>query len=65
MAIDFSSLLTNEQKKNLIEQRLVQFAAEAYQHELNKQVGLASNDEATVSNANDALTILENAITVH
>lgn len=65
MAIDFSSLLTDEQKKNLLEQRLVQFAAEAYQHELNKQVAVAADDEASVENADKALAILETAINVH
>lgn len=65
MAIDYSGLLTPEQKKNLLEQRLTQFAAEAYQHELNKQVALSASDSDSVSKAEEALGILETAINVH
>ena len=58
-------MLTNEQKLNLIEQRLLQFQAEKYQHELNKQVAEAVNDTAGVQTANEAIAILESAIAVH
>jgi uncharacterized membrane-anchored protein len=63
MAVDYSSLLTDEQKKSILEQRLAQFAAEAYQHTLNKEV--AKDNEEAVKAADDALAILDNAITVH
>jgi hypothetical protein len=65
MAIDYSSLLTGEQKRSILEQRLTQFAAEAYQHDINKQVALASNNEQGVKQATEALAILETAMTVH
>lgn len=65
MAIDFGALLSAEEKKSLLDQRLKQFAAEAYQHELNKQVAAASNQEDAVEQSNAALAILESAITVH
>jgi len=65
MAIDYSGLLTSEQKKNILEQRLTQFAAEAYQHDINKQVATASNNEEGIKQANDALAILETAMTIH
>lgn len=58
-------MLTNEQKLNLIEQRLLQFQAEKYQHELNKQVAEAVGDTAGVQTANEAITILDSAIGVH
>lgn len=61
--MDYASLLTNEQKRSILEQRLAQFASEAYQHSLNKEVG-ADNPEA-VTAADEALAILDNAITVH
>ena len=61
--MDYSSLLTNEQKRSILEQRIAQFASEAYQHTLNKEVS-AGNPEA-VQAADDALAILDNAITVH
>ena len=65
MAIDYSSLLSDEQKRSILSQRLTQFAAEAYQHEINKSVAEASNNEDGVKAADDALAILETAITKH
>lgn len=65
MAIDYSSLLTNEQKRNVLNQRISQFAAEAWQHELNKRTCEQIGDTAGVENANNALTVLEAAIGVH
>lgn len=65
MSIDYSSLLSAEQKKSILEQRLTQFAAEAYQHEINKQVATAANNEDGIKAADDALAILDTAITVH
>ena len=61
--MDYTSLLTIEQKKAILEQRIVQFASEAYQHELNKK--LASGNEEALATANSALTILEAAIDLH
>ncbi len=65
MAIDYSGLLTDEQKRSILSQRLTQFAAEAYQHEINKQVAEAADNEEGVKAATDALAILDAAITVH
>lgn len=65
MAIDYSSLLTDEQKRSILTQRLTQFAAEAYQHEINKEVAEASSNEDGVKAADDALAILETAISKH
>ena len=65
MAIDYSGLLTDEQKRSILSQRLTQFAAEAYQHEINKKVADESDNEEGVKAANDALAILDSAITVH
>jgi hypothetical protein len=65
MAIDYTGLLSDEQKKNILEQRLTQFAAEAYQHDINKQVATASNNEEGIKQATDALAILESAINIH
>jgi len=63
MAIDYSSLLTNDQKRSILEQRLAQFASEAYQHTLNREV--AKDNPEAVAAADEALVILDNAITVH
>lgn len=65
MTIDYSGLLSAEQKKSILEQRLTQFAAEAYQHDINKQVAKASNNEEGVKQATEALAILDTAMAVH
>lgn len=65
MTIDYSSLLTDEQKRNILQQRIAQFAAEAYQHTLNKQTCESLEDTAGVESADKALTVLEAAISVH
>jgi len=65
VAIDYTALLTVEQKENILNQRISQFASEAWQHELNKQTCEQLNDEAGVTSADNALVILEAAITVH
>lgn len=65
MTIDYNALLTAEQKQNILNQRIAQFAAEAWQHELNKQTCQHIGDDAGVENANKALATLEAAITVH
>ena len=61
--MDYSSLLTNDQKRSILEQRIAQFASEAYQHSINKQV--AGDNAEAVAAADEALAILDNAITVH
>jgi hypothetical protein len=61
--MDYSSLLTNDQKKSILEQRIAQFASEAYQHTINKQV--AGDNAEAVQAADDALAILDNAIKIH
>lgn len=65
MAIDYSSLLTDAQKRNILEQRLAQFASEAYQHDINKQIAIVSNNEEAIASADQSLAILDTAITVH
>jgi hypothetical protein len=65
MALDYSSLLTDEQKKSILEQRLTQFASEAYQHDINKTVAKASGNAEGVTAAEAALETLEAAINVH
>lgn len=61
--MDYASLLTTEQKKSILEQRIAQFAGEAYQHQINK---LTAGDNAEAVEAADAaLAILDNAIKIH
>jgi hypothetical protein len=65
MAIDFNNLLTHDQKRDLLTQRIQQFATEAYQHELNRQIATSVNDAQAVEQAEAALVTLEPAIDVH
>lgn len=65
MALDYSALLTADQKRGILEQRLAQFAAEAFQHDINKQVAEASGNTEGVAQAEAALAVLDTAITVH
>lgn len=63
--MDFGSLLTAEQKRSLIEGRIAQFAAEAYQHTLNKKTAENLGVEQQVEQIDRSLTVLEEAIKVH
>ena len=65
MAIDYTTLLTDEQKRGILTQRVSQFAAEAYQHSLNKTTCESVGDTDGVANADKALAILEAAIATH
>jgi len=61
--MDYSTLLTIEQKRSILEQRLQQFASEAYQHDINKKI--AGDNEEAIKAADEALAILDNAIAIH
>jgi len=61
--MDYSALLTTEQKRSILTARIEQFAAEAYQHTLNKEV--AKDNLEAVAAADEALAILDAAIAVH
>ena len=65
MSIDYASMLTDAQKRQLVENRLAQFAAEAYQYSLNKKTAESINNEQQIEAADKALAILEAAIAVH
>ena len=65
MAIDYSSLLSDDQKRQILTQRVAQFAAEAYQHDINIQVATASNNAEGIKASQEALVTLDTAITVH
>lgn len=65
MAIDFSSLLSKEQKIELLNSRIQQFAAEAYQHELNKYTAEMMEQPELIEVSDAALAQLEKAVLVH
>lgn len=65
MVNSFETLLTTEQKIKVVEDRISQFATEAYQHSLNKTTSdeLDATEQSEVSAKN--IEILEIAIKVH
>jgi hypothetical protein len=65
MAIDFGSLLTTEQKIDIIQQRINQFASEAYQLTLNKKSAEIIGREDQIEVIENNLLLLESAISVH
>jgi phosphoribosylformylglycinamidine (FGAM) synthase-like amidotransferase family enzyme len=65
MSINFDELLTNDQKAELIRNRIAQFAAEAYQLTLNRKTAQTVSEEANLENIDKSLSMLETAISVH
>jgi hypothetical protein len=65
MSVDFSSLLTPEQKRTLLEGRIQQFASEAYQYTLNLKTAESVGTEEQVEGIKKSIEVLESAITVH
>jgi hypothetical protein len=65
MSIDFASLLSPEQKRNLLENRIQQFASEAYQYTLNLKTAEEVGTEDQVEGIKKSIEILESAIAVH
>ena len=61
--MDYAALLSNDQKKSILEQRIAQFASEAYQHDINKK--LAGDNAEAIKAADEALAILDKAIEIH
>lgn len=65
MAIDFNSLISDDQKRELLTQRINQFAIEAYQHNLNRDIATQVGDIALANQSNEAIVTLETAIEFH
>lgn len=63
--IDYAALIPDAQKRSILEQRLAQFASEAWQHCLNKDIAIASDNTEGAAQSDAALAILDVAITVH
>ena len=63
--IDFNTLLTADQKRELLQNRITQFATDAYQHQLNLQTAVALNDAEFKLQSEQALATLGEAIKVH
>jgi hypothetical protein len=65
MSIDFASLLSPEQKRNLLENRIQQFASEAYQYTLNLKTAQDVGTEEQIEGIKKSIDVLESAIKVH
>lgn len=65
MTIDYSAYLTDETKRNILQQRLANFAAEAWQHELNKKAYLEAGNEQGVEQSDAAIALLASMIASH
>jgi hypothetical protein len=65
MSLDYSSLLTPEQKRGLLENRIQQFASEAYQYSLNLKTAQEIASEDQIEQIQKSIDVLETAIRVH
>jgi len=57
--------VNDDQKRQLIEQRLQQFAVEKFGHEMNRQVAVGADDTDAVAAADASITTLNTVIAVY
>jgi len=65
MAMNYDAHLTVEQKKSIVENRLQQFAAEAYQTELNQEIQKRVGNDEVAAGYEESLSLIKEAIAVH
>lgn len=65
MSVDYNALLTSEQKRQILEARLAQFASEAYQVTLNLATAEKLGNQEQIDKIKANLNLLETAIVVH
>jgi len=65
MSVDYNTLLTSDQKKQILEARLAQFSSEAYQVTLNLATAEKLGNEEQIEKIKNNLDLLETAINVH
>ena len=65
MAIDFGALLTDDQKRSILDQRITSFAADAYANAINKKSAEALGDADAAATAQANIDTLTKAIEVH
>ena len=63
--MDYSLLLTLEQKKSLLEGRIQQFASEAYQYTLNLKTAQAVGTENQIESIKKSIEVIDLAIKIH
>jgi len=65
MSNNFSAYLTDEQQKNIIAQRIQQFAVEGYQISINRKVAEANGDEAVLAEIDKNIETLTSVIAAY
>jgi hypothetical protein len=65
MSLDYNSLLTADQKRNLLQGRIQQFASEAYQYSLNLKTAQELGSEDQLEGIKKSIDLLETAIKIH
>jgi hypothetical protein len=65
MSVNYDALLTNEQKRSIVSQRIAQFAAEAYQYSLNKKTAEKLGSEEQIEQINKQIELIDAAIAIH
>jgi hypothetical protein len=65
MSNNFSAYLTDEQKQNIIAQRIQQFAVEGFQISINRKVAEASGDEAVLAEIDKNIETLASVIAAY
>jgi hypothetical protein len=65
MSVNYNALLTSDQKKQILEARLAQFASEAYQVTLNLATAEKLGNQEQIDKVKSNLNLLETAIIVH
>lgn len=63
--MNFEELLTADQRKEVLENRILGFSVEAYQVSLNKKVAEAVNDVDGIQQSQNSLAMLEIAIGIY
>lgn len=59
---DPSSILSDDEKAAIVNQRAKQWAAEAFSHQLNREALLAADDKADTADIDAALATLTTAV---
>jgi hypothetical protein len=65
MSISYNDILSTEQKKEILNARILQFARDAYQYNLNLKAAELIASSEQVESIKKSLEVLEAAISVH
>jgi hypothetical protein len=65
MSVNFESILSSSEKRQIIEKRMAQFASDAYQYQLNLKTAEIVGSEEQVETIRKSLSVLETAIKIH